>query len=196
MPARSICAAISLPTARGDRRSTVASGSAAFDWKSANAEGRISGSAPECCEPNAPVIAALTRSARSAWGPGTRGLHPLWYRNAEQAEPSGQNPQGERRQRQPAVPHGFIGRFQHRALFVERRERACRVEQETSQHVWARGFASLVYDLPEAEQCQGQRPLSIFGKARARTGVPASNLVGVQSGPAEDRADPRRRVLQ
>ena len=53
-------------TWRGGMPRLLASGSATFAWKSANCEGRMSGSAPAWPAPNAAVTAALTRSARTS----------------------------------------------------------------------------------------------------------------------------------
>ena len=66
IPATSSCATIRSATWRGGMPRLLASGSATFAWKSANCEGRMSGSAPAWPAPNAAVTAALTRCARTS----------------------------------------------------------------------------------------------------------------------------------
>ncbi len=58
----------SLATCRGGRPSRLPSGSATLAWKSANEEGRISGSASPYSGPNDATMASCTRCARTCCG--------------------------------------------------------------------------------------------------------------------------------
>ena len=106
-------------------------------------------------------------SGGEAWDfPGSRladlhrslpASHPLGDRDPEQVQPGQQDPQGERGQRQPAVPDGRLGRLEHRALLVERGERAGHLEQEAGQQVRLRGLPGLPDRGAEPERRQRQR---------------------------------------
>ena len=59
---------ISAAMSRGGRPSLLASGRAALDWKSANEDGRITGSAAAYSVPNAAPSASCTRRASTSLG--------------------------------------------------------------------------------------------------------------------------------
>ena len=68
MSATSSRAASSAATSRGGRPSRLPSGSATLAWKSANEDGRISGSASPKSGPNDATMASCTRCARTCCG--------------------------------------------------------------------------------------------------------------------------------
>ena len=67
-PVRSRWPMISAAMSRGGRPSLLASGRAALDWKSANEDGRITGSAAAYSVPNAAPSASCTRRASTSLG--------------------------------------------------------------------------------------------------------------------------------
>src|SRR5499433_3200414 len=98
MPATSRCATIWSAACRGGTPRLLPSGSATFAWKSANCEGRMSGSAPAWLAPNAATTAALTRSASTSWGSAMpsayrwRRARPSLGTAQEVAAPAGAEP--------------------------------------------------------------------------------------------------------
>src|SRR5215468_418971 len=98
MPATSRCATICSAACRGGTPRLLPSGSATFAWKSANCEGRMSGSAPAWLAPNAATTAALTRSASTSWGSAMpsayrwRRARPSLGTAQEVAAPAGAEP--------------------------------------------------------------------------------------------------------
>ena len=103
--------------------------------------------------------------------PGTR-----CYMRSGTGMPSSPRPvtrtrRAERAEREPALPGLALG-GEHRALLVERRERACRLEQEARQLVRLGGRGHVIDRPAEPEQPQRQRPLG--ARCPARSGPVAS----------------------
>src|SRR5215472_7574581 len=124
-------------------------------------------------------------------GPGACRLHPLGHRDPEHAEPGGQDPQGQGAEREPAVAQLGRGGAQHRAMLVERGERAGDVEQVARQHVWLGGLAGLGHGRAELERRERERPFRVLGQMQR-----VAHLLRIEPGLAEYRADPRGGVLK